>query len=499
MFFLGVDSGGTFIKAGVYDSALRERAVARKVGKVVSLHPGWAERDLDELWADACWVMREAVEKSGVDSSAIKSVGISAHGKGLYLLGRGGSPLGRGILSADQRALDLVRRWQEEAIPDKLYPLTRQTLWTGHPATLLRWLKENEPERYRAVWRVQMAHDYLRFKMTGNCGCEITNISESNLFNMNQGGFDPILFGMLGIDEAFGYMPGLVGSGEAAGEITAEAAAATGLEKGTLVAGGLFDVAATALCAGLVDATRLNAVMGTWSIATGLTDSMTDDADYNFVYGRHPDPGFYIAHDASPTSAANFEWFMTTFLRQAGIDYDQINASVAALPKAGSGVLFMPFLTGSNAGLGMKGGWYGLQSAHTPAHVAQAVYEGVIFSLNVHLQRIRRLFPQAEALRATGGPARSKPWMQILADLSGMPVELPLVEETGCTGAALAAAVSCGIFHSMKEAAGLFAKPGDAIMPDAGAFAQYKEKEQRYRYLVETIRDMEDRLLTQNG
>ncbi len=491
-YFLGLDSGGTFIKAGVYDASMKELTVARRGAAILAPRPGWAERDLEELWRDACLVVREAVARSGVAAADIAGVGISAQGKGLYILDKAGKPRARGIVSADQRAMEQVRRWQRDGLPARLYPLTRQTLWTGHPATLLRWLRDNDPAAYEGIGKIQMSHDLLRFRMTGEVACELTNISESNLYNMNSGAYDDALFDLLGIPEARAFMPPLVGSTETAGSVTAEASEATGLSRGTPVVGGLFDVVSTAICAGLADGSRLNAVMGTWSIATGLADALTDDPDYNYVYGKHPDPGLSIAHDASPTSAANLQWLLDAFPAGPDADFAALNAQVAALPKATGSILFLPFITGSNAGLGMKGGFYGIQAAHGRAHVVQAVMEGIVFSLNVHLARIRRLFPDAKALRATGGPARSRPWMQMLADLSGLPVELPTVEETGCTGAALAAATGAGEFSSMAEAAGLFSGNGGVVLPDEAAQGAFLEKERRYHRLAAAVRAMED-------
>ncbi|KIZ38159.1 hypothetical protein OO18_27705, partial [Raoultella ornithinolytica] len=78
-----------------------------------------------------------------------------------------------------------VQRWQQDGIPEQLYPVTRQTLWTGHPASLLRWVKEHEPQRYAQIGSVMMGHDYLRWCLTGVKGCEESNISESNLYNLS--------------------------------------------------------------------------------------------------------------------------------------------------------------------------------------------------------------------------------------------------------------------------------------------------------------------------
>lgn len=94
--------------------------------------------------------------------------------------------------------MEIVRRWQKDGIPEKLYPLTRQTLWTGHPVSLLRWLKEHKPERYAQIGCVMMTHDYLRWCLTDVKGCEESNISESNLYNMGRGEYDPYLTDWLG-------------------------------------------------------------------------------------------------------------------------------------------------------------------------------------------------------------------------------------------------------------------------------------------------------------
>lgn len=180
------------------------------------------------------------------------------------MLDKQNRPLGNAILSSDRRALEIVQRWQQDGIPEKLYPHTRQTLWTGHPASLLRWVKESEPQRYQQIGSVMMAHDYLRWCLTGVKGCEESNISESNLYNMNTGQYDPQLTRWLGISDIDGALPSIIGSAEICGEITAQAAALTGLTAGTPVVGGLFDVVSTAICAGLHDEHTLNAVMGTW-------------------------------------------------------------------------------------------------------------------------------------------------------------------------------------------------------------------------------------------
>ncbi|EMN8764944.1 carbohydrate kinase [Serratia marcescens] len=487
-YWLGLDCGGTFIKAGLYDRRGHEHGVARRNLAIVAPQPGWAERDMASLWRTAADVIREVLSASGVAAGAIQAIGISAQGKGAFLLDKQGQPLGNAMLSSDQRALALVQEWQRQGVPQALYPQTRQTLWTGHPVSLLRWLKRHQPERYARIGSVLMAHDYLRYCLTGELACEETNISESNLYLMRSGRYDPALAQLLGIGDIMPALPTIVGSADIAGRVAANAAAITGLQTGTPVVGGLFDVVSTALCAGLQDETRLNAVMGTWSVTSGITDAIVEGFDHPFVYGRHAESGQYIVHEASPTSAANLEWFC----RQWGLqDYGQLNRWVAALPKAAGDLLFAPFLYGSNAGLGLSASFYGLQAFHQREHLVQAIYEGVVFCHMTHLNRMRRRFPEAQALRVTGGPAKSLPWMQMFADVSGLPVELPQVEETGCLGAAMAAMVGSGAFNDFTAAQHRLAPRIERLLPDAAAAEAYDNKHQRYQALIAALQNLQ--------
>lgn len=339
-FWLGIDCGGTYLKAGLYDAKGHEHGINRQSLQTVSPLPGYAERDMRQLWQQCIATIAGLLKRTGVSGEQIKGVGISAQGKGLFLLDKQDKPLGNAILSSDRRAMDIVQRWQQDGIPAQLYPITRQTLWTGHPASLLRWVKENEPQRYAQIGCVMMGHDYLRWCLTGVKGCEESNISESNLYNMTTGQYDPRLTQWLGISEVDNALPPIVGSAEICGEITAQTAAITGLAAGTPVVGGLFDVVSTALCAGIEDEHTLNAVMGTWAVTSGIAHGLRDHEAHPYVYGRYVNDGQYIVHEASPTSSGNLEWFTAQW---GELSFDEVNQAVASLPKASSNLLFLPF------------------------------------------------------------------------------------------------------------------------------------------------------------
>ncbi|WP_439259031.1 FGGY-family carbohydrate kinase [Lonepinella sp. BR2930] len=482
-YYLGIDCGGTFVKAALFDQTGKLYGIQRENVSVISEQAGYAERDMQQLWQICAKVVRQTIQQSGVEPSQIKGVGISAQGKGAFLLDKQKQPLGRAILSSDQRSLDIVKQWQADGIPQKLYPITRQTLWTGHPVSILRWVKEHQPERYANIGAVLMSHDYLRFCLTGELHCEESNISESNLYNMQAGEYDIELAKLLGIEEIFTQLPPIIKSNEIAGYITQQAAELSGLAVGTPVVGGLFDVVSTALCAKLDDETKLNAVLGTWSVVSGITAEIDDQQTIPFVYGRYATPNQFIVHEASPTSSGNLEWFVKQF---GNVDYAEINQGISQLPPATSSVLFVPFLYGSNAGLGMQAGFYGMQAHHTQMHLLQAVYEGVLFSLMYHLERMLQRFPQADVLRVTGGPTKSAVWMQMLADLTGMRLEVPNVEETGCLGAALMAMQADGL----TEQPAVLQADMQVYQPNPQYYAAYQQKYQRYQQFVSALKTL---------
>lgn len=490
--WLGIDCGGTFIKAGLYNQQGQEFGTVRQNLAVISGQAGWAERDLDNLWQACANVIQRLISAQKINPIQIQGVGISAQGKGLFLLDKQQKPLGRGILSSDQRALSIVRQWQKEGIPSKLYPLTRQTLWTGHPVSILYWIKQYQPERYQQIGTVFMAHDYLRFCLTGKLGCEVTNISESNLYHLQQGKYASQLAEWLDLEEIINALPPQVESAQIAGYISASAARLTGLIEGTPVVGGLFDVVSTALCADLRDESVLNVVLGTWTVVSGITQNLDFEHQYPFVYGRYADPEYFIVHDASPTSAANLEWFTQQWQE---LSYPQINQMVEALPKVSSKILFVPFLYGSNAGLGMTSAFYGLQALHHQGHLLQAIYEGVLFSLMTHLERLLQRFPSTKLLRVTGGPTRSRVWLQMLSDLTGLPLEIPQIDETGCLGAALAAMVGTNAYPTFSAAQTAIHCNKIRIEPDLSVYSKYLHKYQTYQRLIHYLQQYHQEIL----
>ncbi|TQI80866.1 L-xylulokinase [Serratia fonticola] len=490
-YYIGLDSGGTFMKAALFDAQGNQHGLVRKSASVINEKQGWVERDLNALWDDCVFAIKELLKTTTVDPSDIKGIGISAQGKGVYLLDKKGLGLGRGIMSSDSRSLPLVKDWMEKGLPDIVYQKTLQTLWTGHPVSIIRWLKDYQPDTYANIGSILMAHDYLRYRFTGVIAAELTNMSESNFFNAHAGAYDLDLLRLFGIEEVWHALPPIINPDDRGGYITEAVAKETGLSVGTPVFGGLFDVVSTVLCSGInSDERSLNYVMGTWAVTSGITKSVTQE-NYNFVYGHHAIADEYIVHEASPTSAGNYEWF-SSYLGENGVINHKSNESlVSSLEPASSSVLFVPFLYGSNQGLGLKSGFYGLQAHHTKGHIIQAIWEGILFCHNVHLERMRIRFPKASVLKVTGGPVSCRTWMQMLADLTDMTVEVLNIDETGALGAAIVAMVGADEYPTISDCVKNIHTEKVQFVPNSDNFVKYQTKYKKYQKLVQLFKAFE--------
>ena len=494
---LGIDNGGTVSKAALF--TLNGTEVAAAGRKIPSLEPkpGHTERDANELWRSTAEAIREVLAKSRVHPRDILCVACAGHGNGLYLIGADGRPVRNGIYSTDTRAQNYVARWSAEGVAGRALPKTAQCLWPGQPNALLAWLRDHEPETLaRARWAL-MCKDYIRFRLTGEVAAELTDMSGTSLMNVVTGGYDDSVLELFGIAEMKRLLPPLARSADLCGKVTAQAAAETGLAAGTPVAGGLFDIDACGLAAGMVDERLMTLVAGTWGCNLYVAREPLIDKDL-FMTTCYAVPGWHLMLEGSPTSAGNLEWFIAEFLgpekdRLATDNksaYDRCNELAAAADPRDSQLVFLPFLYGSNAHPAAKSCLIGLEGRHTRAHVMRAVYEGIVFAHHWHLRRLLQFRPTPEAIRFTGGAARSELWVQMFADCFQIPVEIPAGSELGTLGAAISAAVACGCYADYPRAVAAMTRLARRQEPDPAMKDLYAAKYARYLEVIQALENV---------
>jgi len=487
-YFLGIDNGGSLTKAAVFDERGTQLAAASRRVPVLSPEPGFVERDMDRLWQANCAAIAEAIAAAALDPAAIRGIACTGHGKGLYLWGEDEKPAYNGIVSTDTRAWKYPELWARDGTAAKVYGKTFQSILACQPVSLLRWLKEYEPrvlERTKWVFEVK---DYIRFRLTGEAYAEITDYSGSSLMNLREGRFDRELLEDFGLAEVFDLLPPLRGSTEICGRVSPEAAAATGLAAGTPVAGGMFDIDACAAATGVLDDANLCVVAGTWSINERVAAEPVTDGSVmmNSLFCL---PGLYLLEESSPTSAANYDWFLDLFLEsekrvaaERGIGlYELAEEMVRSVGPDEQWIVFLPYIFGSNYDPRARASFVGLEATHTRPQLLRSVMEGIVFCHLVHIEKLLASGTRPEAIRLAGGAAKSRTWVQIFADVIGLPVETFDAQELGALGCAMAAAVASGVYADLREASGRMTRSVFRAEPDAARAAVYAKKFELYR------------------
>jgi len=495
-YLVGVDNGGTMSKAAVFTEDGRELAVAGRKVELIELHSGWSERDMNTMWQGSAAAIKEAIEKSGVDASEIACVCSTGHGNGLYLIDADGNPVRAAINSMDGRAAAIIDQWKADGVDARALPKTAQCIWPAQPNALLAWLRDNEPESIEKAESLLMAKDYIRFKLTGNVNMELTDMSGTSLMNVVTEEYDDEVLEIFGISEMKRLMPPLVKTADICGTVTADAAALTALPEGTPVAGGMFDIDACGLASGCIDERQFVIVAGTWGNNQYIAKEPLVDAGL-FMTSCYSIPGWYLMLEGSPTGAGNLEWFADEFLRDkkellkqqgGGSAYGWADAEVGRMMPKVDDPVFLPFLYGSNVGAPVKSAFLGLENRHCFNDVMRAVYEGCIFSHNYHLQRLYAFRDKPEVIRLTGGAAKSPVWVQMFADIFQVPVEVPDGSELGALGAAVAAAVACGIYDSYESAVAAMCRVARRHEPNPDMAEVYASRYQRYLKYVEALK-----------
>lgn len=145
-YLLGIDNGGTFSKAALFDENGKQIAKASVPSMLITPKPGYVERDMKALWNGTADAIQSVIQKSGIDPKKICGVSLCGHGKGLYLVGYDGQPSYHGISSTDARAWEYEELWAAEGVKDKIYPMSYQTVLACQPVALLAWLRDHDPE-----------------------------------------------------------------------------------------------------------------------------------------------------------------------------------------------------------------------------------------------------------------------------------------------------------------------------------------------------------------
>lgn len=490
MNFLGVDLGTSSVKIIVMDEPGRVIASISKEYSVSYPKIGWAEQNPEDWWNAARDGIRDLLRVSNIDGTTVKGIGFSGQMHGLVLLDRDGIVLRPAILWCDQRTQEECDYLNNEIGRDKISQYTGNMALAGFTAPKLLWVKKHEKEIFARVAHVLLPKDYIRYKLTGVYATDVSDASGMLMLDVKERKWSREMLAILDIKEE--VLPRVYESWEVTGKLTKEAAEYTGLTEDTVVVGGAGDQAAGAVGTGIVENGILSVALGTSGVVFANSDNYEVD-EANRLHSFCHSNGKWHQMWVMLSAASCLKWWVEDINKDVeGDAFEKLLSEAKEVPVGSRGLVFLPYLMGERTPYNnpdARGVFLGLNITSSRGDMTRSVLEGVCFGLRDSLEILKSLKIPVEAVRVSGGGSASPLWRQILADVFGVKVQVVNSKEGPAYGAAILAAVGCGLYRTVDEACKKLIKVTATVDPVPENILEYDKVYRIYTGLYPILKD----------
>jgi xylulokinase len=510
-YLAGIDLGSTSLKCVIYDLA----------GNIVSCgsrpterfnpypeHPEWTVWQPEQIWLGTAAAIQEAVARID-DPRKIKAVAVTGMGMDGVPVDEKGRWLYPFISWHDPRTEPQMRWWERSIGVEKTFGIGGNTLWRFNTALRLLWMAEHEPEILARTDKWLLIEDFLNFMLCGRQATDYTMASCTLLFDQQQRDWSQEILAQAGIDRRL--LCDAYPSGTPLGEVTSSAAEVTGLAAGTPVVLGGHDYLCSALPVGAFLPGVVLDVTGTWEIILAAipTPVLTPEVQkLGVTIETHVAQNTYAVWGGA-VAADMLEWYRKEYGFEAQqraksegrTDWDYLMAEAATSPAGSRGVMFLPHMSAAGCPVvdaRSLGAFVGLSNFVQRKDMLHAIIEGLDYQvLDIVTALNDGLGIAPDRLVAVGGATRNACWMQNKADITGLPIHVPRVEEATSLGAAILAGIGVDIYRSEQDAFERVYKPGKTYQPDPWLAGQYAGWYQIYKQLYPVLKSVNHQLYDQ--
>lgn len=474
-YYLGIDVGTSSTKSLLMDAEGRIVGTAQRGYEIVKERLDYAEQDMEVLWKAAGDTIAELTRKFPKESGKIQGISYSGQMHGLVMVDGKGKLIRRAIIWADQRSAAEIQKVYDLVGEDVYRNTVLNSLSTGFLLASLMWVREHEPENYERIHRVMLPKDYIRYRMCGEYGTEMSDASSSAAFDTANRRWAWELLDRLGLERDI--FPPCHESGEIAGRVTAECAKETGLKEGIRIAYGGGDTLMQAIGNGICAPGILASNIGTSCQLSGYMEKPLYDPQFRTNTFCHVPRGSWLLMGAHLSGGVALKWLMNEILEMDS--YDAMTELAGTVPPGSEGLVFLPYLNGERTPYndpGAKGIYLGMTLKHSRAHMIRSTMEGIVFGLRTSVEIWKELNIPYHKIIASGGGARSSLFLQMQADILDSEIYTSEENEQACMGAAITAAAACGEYADYREACGRIVHLKDtAVTPNRENQKYYEE------------------------
>jgi xylulokinase len=491
MYAIGIDSGTQGTKVLIVDFDGKIHSSGRAPHRFVEdLSPGESEQD-PRVWTQALEeALTQALKTANINPQEIVSLGVSGQQHGFVPLDAEGHPIRPAKLWNDTSTAQ-----ETEILMDNLGGKQSYiqklgiNLAVGYTASKILWLKRHEPDNYNKLTIVLLPHNYINYVLTGRSHMEFGDASGTGLMDIKKCLWNQEAINVID-PELSVKLPALCDPSEPVGYLKQEIAEQFGMAK-VLVGSGGGDNMMGAIGSG-------NVMPGLCTLSLGTSGTISS-------YFAEPcvDPEGEIASMCDSTGG----WLpllctmnvtnTTEYWKEIkGISNKELDDLVSQAPTGAERLIFLPFIDGERVPVlpHANGVFFGLTRKNfNAAHMARAVMEGTILNMGYGFSRMKSLGLIPSEIRATGGGAKSKLWLQIVADIFQTPVVTLEEEEAAAFGAAIQSIwnyfSSQGKKVKIEDLTGNMVKLKETVVesqPDT--FSLYEELQERFNSLWQTLK-----------
>lgn len=502
MSLLGLDIGTTGCKAIAFNTEGEPLAHAYREYGVIYPRPGWSELDPSKVWQCVSEVIKEVAHQ--VSSDPVKALAVTTLGETFTPIARDGTVLSNSMTYVDNRGVEQTESWNCTLGKERVFQITGQPLHPGYSLPKLMWLKDNRPDIFNRSCKFLLYQDFTYFKLGLEPVIDYSLAGRTMAFDVREKKWSEEMFSTAGIDP--GVMAAPRPSGEIVDEIPESIARELGLPGGTVAVTGGHDQPVNALGGGVVrEGVAVDGMGSTECVTVAFNEPPLNEKMLasNYPVYPHVKQGMYVSLAFSYTGGNLLRWYRDTFAQDmvkeaetTGVDvYDLI---LKDIPEGPTEVYVVPHFVGTGTPYfdpNSKGTITGLTLGTSREQFVKALIEGVTYELRLNLETLEEAAGVSiDRLRAVGGGARSKMWLQLKADITGKEVVSLAISECGCLGAAILAGVGVGEYSSVDEAVELLVSEVDLFQPDSAMHDQYTERFSIYSELYPALKGITHRM-----
>ncbi len=486
-YMLGIDIGTSSCKITVLDQDGNIICSCSKRYKTNYPKAGWAEQNPEDWYEALKYTINYLFENKKLKKQNIASLSIDGMLNSPVFLGNKGEILRPTIIWMDQRST-LQAKWLKQNLKDNIVqnsPITATALLSK-----ILWVKENQPDVWKATWKILLPKDFVRFKLNNSFVTDWTDASATQLFNVKELSWSDEICEFAGISKS--KLPEAVSPVEIVGSLPKKTASETGLQEGLPVIAGCSDAASDNLTAGVIYPNQCLIRLGTCGALFMIIDKVPEKQSDRYYILVHSMPGRWMIHLATPAGLA-LEWFQQTFYKDGPMITNELfDAKAEKIPVGSQGLIFHPYLSGEHTPREwnkLRGDFIGITHQHTKEHFNRAVLEGIAFSLKECFLMFEKINPEIKSTRAVGGGMKSLIWREIITNVLGKVIEIPVFEDPSF-GTGLLGGIGIGLYKDFEDAVKKCIKIKDKLKPDKTIKKKYEKIFDLYTKTLDKLQDI---------